>query len=325
MRTRLAPAVLAALLLTAGLAGATVGATGSSSAGGGTHPSGPVPGTHSVNYVSMDSQATADGTVVVESVFIERSGWVVLHAPAEGDERLGEALGAARVRTVNRFRGDVAVPLDESVWRNWSTGEVVVTLHGEDGDGEFTDADPPLAGFGTIVRDEATVARGDRALVTAEGDFPQRVDGPAVELRRVSLPADGRVVLRNRTADGRVVGTRSLDAGDHRNVTVAVNESFYESRPGTFTLRAELRAGDGEPFRAGNDTVATAFRVRPASGGGAVVTTPATASATPTGGPTATAGPTDTAGTTTDGQSGFGAAAVVAALLVALAAAARDS
>lgn len=334
MRTRLVPAAVVTVLLAVGLlagAGAAVaslpGADGPSHiAGGGATQAAGSAATHSVNYVSVDPQATDDGTVVVESVFIERSGWVVLHAPAGPGERLGEPLGTTRVRTVNRFRGDVTVPFDDGVWQNWSTGEVVAVLHGENGDGTYTSDDPPLAGFGTIVRDGATVARGEPALVTAEGDFPQRAEGPSVTLRRVRLPADGTLVLRNRTADGQIVGSRSLPAGAHRNVTVALNESFYEGR-GTFTLRAELRGGGqtGPLVRVGNGTVATAFRVRPAAGGGAVVTTPVPTTTTAgTDSPTATdeAEATTVGDTTTGGQPGFGigalcGAAVALALVIA--------
>jgi hypothetical protein len=300
MRTGLVAALaLAAALAGAGLAGA-----------------------HAVNYVSADAQVTPDGTVVVEGAFVERSGWVAVHERT-ADGEAGEALGATRLPRANRFYTDVGVPIDDAAWRDWTAREVVVVLYGEDGDGEFTDADPPLSGFGVVVTDDATVAEGPRAVVTGEGDFPQRTGTPEVTVRRAVLPADGHLVVRNRTTDGRVVGVRSLDAGTHENVTVAVNRSFYDARDGEFVARAMLYRDDGDgrfaaadaPVRADNETVTTAFRVERGQQGGLVTTpVPTTAPAPTTGNATDPDASPDT--TATGGQPGFGPAAALLALAV---------
>jgi hypothetical protein len=313
MRTGLATGAAVLLLVTA-LAGASV-ASG-----------------HSVNYVSADPQVTPDGAVVVEGLFIEESGWVVVHErTADG---YGEALGATRLPRRNAFYTDVPVSIGNRTWRNWTTREVVAVLHGEDGDGEYTAADPPLGGFGAVVTDRFVVSKGNRALVTGEDDFPQRQDGPQVTVRRAALPADGHLVVRNRTADGRVVGSRALAAGTYGNVSVAVNESFHADVEGSFAAHVSLYRDDGdgrfdgdEPaVRAGNGTVATRFGVEPARTGG-VVTTPASTTAPPERGePTPTATATDGPGGVTDtgGQPGFGVPtvllAVVAGVLLALSA-----
>lgn len=271
-----------------------------------------VAGGHSVNYVSADPQVTPDGTVVVEGLFIEESGWVVVHErTADG---YGEALGATRLPRRNAFYTDISVSISNQTWRDWTTRAVVVVLHGEDGDGEYTAADPPLGGFGAVVTDRFVVSKGDRALVTGEDDFPQRPDGPRVTVRRAALPADGHLVVRNRTADGRVVGSRALAAGTHRNVSVAVNGSFHAETEGSFAAHVSLYRDDGDgrfdgderPVRTGNGTVATRFGVEPARAGG-VVTTPVPTTAPPGSG-TATATATADPGGTTDtgGQPGFG-------------------
>lgn len=289
-----------------------------------------VAGGHSVNYVSADAQASADGTVVVEGAFTEESGWAVVHErTADG---YGETLGATRLPRRNTFYTDIAVTIEEGAWRNWTSREVVVVLHGADGDGVFTEDDPPLAGFGTVVQDQVVVERGPTAVVTGEDDFPQRTDAPQVTVRRATLPADGHLVVRNRTADGRVVGSRALEAGTHRNVTVAVNESFHEATGGSFAPHVGLHRGDGDgrfdgdeaAVEAGNDSVATRFNVESAQGGG-VVTTPVPTTAPPGGGEDGTETTDSTPRTTdTDGQPGFGAvAAALALVLLALGAWAR--
>jgi hypothetical protein len=317
MRTVLA-AVLAALAVTAVLVGAGV------------------TGAHSVNYVSADPQVSPDGTVVVEGAFTEESGWVALHErTADG---YGEALGATRLPRRNAFYTDIAVTVADDAWANWTTREVVVVLHGEDGDGEYTSDDPPLGGFGVIVTDRFVVERGERAVVTGEGDFPQRPAEPTVTVRRATLPERGHLVVRNRTVDGRVVGTRTLDAGTHENVSVAVNASFYEATDGSFAARVSLHRADGddrfdgdEPaVRAGNESVATRFRVEPERAGG-VVTTPIPTTAPPDGGDGGASGDGETTATgdtgdgTTDtgGQPGFGPALATLAVVVAALALAR--
>ncbi|WP_276259477.1 DUF7282 domain-containing protein [Haloglomus litoreum] len=283
-----------------------------------------VVGGHSVNYVSADPQVTPDGTVVVEGAFVEESGWAVVHErTADG---YGEALGATRLPRRNAFYTDIAVTIEDGAWANWTTREVVVVLHGEDGDGEYTSEDPPLGGFGVIVTDRFVVERGDRAVVTGEDDFPQRADGPTVTVRQATLPERGHLVVRNRTADGRVVGTRTLDTGTYENVSVAVNESFYESTGGSFAARVSLHRDDGDrrfdgdepPIEAGNETVATRFSVEPERSGG-IVTTPVPTTAPPggDGGATGNASATPGDGTTeTGGQPGFGPVVIVAAAAV---------
>jgi hypothetical protein len=284
-----------------------------------------VAGGHSVNYVSADPQVTPDGTVLVEGAFVEESGWAVLHErTADG---YGEALGATRLPRRNAFYTDIAVTIDEDAWANWSTREVIVVLHGEDGDGEYTSADPPLAGFGVVVTDRFVVEPGHRAVVTGEDDFPQRTGEPTITVRQATLPERGHLVVRNRTADGRVVGARTLDAGTYENVSVAVNESFYEATGGSFAARVSLHRDDGdgqfdgdEPvIRAGNESVVTRFSVEPERAGGIVTTpVPTTAPAGGDGGATRTPSATPGDGMTeTGGQPGFGPVAVVAGALVA--------
>jgi hypothetical protein len=288
---------------------------------------------HSVNYVSADAQVTPDGTVLVEATFSEEFGWAVVHERT--DDGYGEALGATRLSRRNAFYTDIAVTIEDDAWANWTTRDVVVVLHGENGTGEYTTEDPPLGGFGVIVTDRFVVEQGERAVVTGEDDFPQRPGEPTVTVRQATLPERGHLVVRNRTADGRIIGTRTLDAGTYRNVSVAVNESFYEATGGSFAARVSLHRADGdsqfdgdEPaFRAGNESVATRFRIEPERAGGAV-TTPVPTTAPPGGDSGSTTEASDTNGgadgrTETRGQSGFGPATALVAVATLVLATAR--
>jgi hypothetical protein len=286
---------------------------------------------HSVNYVSADAQVTPDGTVLVEAAFTEESGWAVVHERTE--DGYGEALGATRLPRRNAFYTDIAVTIEDEAWANWTTREVVVVLHGENGDGEFTTEDPPLGGFGVIVTDRFVVEQGERAVVTGEDDFPQRPGEPTVTVRQATLPERGHLVVRNRTANGRIIGVRTLDAGTYRNVSVLVNASFYETTGGSFAARVSLHRADGadrfdgdEPaFHAGNESVATRFRVESDRAGG-VVTTPVPTTAPPESNGGGTTAASDTDGRTeTRGQSGFGPATTLVAVAVLVFAAARPT
>lgn len=220
---------------------------------------GPVAG-HGVNYASFDPQVTADGSVVVESAYLEEPGWVVVY---DADEPVGHAAVGVAGRTVT----DVAVPVDADAWPG--EGEeplrLRVELFADDGDDAFDPAaDRQLLQFGPPP--EAPVERGDaETVVLAErGSTLPVVDGE-LRVRRAALPADGHVVVERE--NGTVLGTRSLSAGSHRNVSVDVGDLGERT-----TLVAALYRDDAdgsfgdedEPFHVGDEPVATTFDVEPA-------------------------------------------------------------
>jgi hypothetical protein len=321
----------------------------------------PLPVSAHINDVTAGPQVSANGTVVVETAYVAGDAWVALYAD-DGGER-GELLAADRLRGAG-FRTDLAVAIDDERWADWAAGEarpVHVALHSDDGsDGFDREEDTVLTAFGREAADRFTLERGSRAYVGSAAFSPGTTDDGSVRVRTVQLPADGYVVARNVTNPGdddetaaEPVGATALDAGSHGNVTVGLNESFYEDLGSRARVAFTLYGNDGdggfgpgdEPVRAGEDAVTTFVYVNRTGdggestatgtgddGGGAQVTT-ATGDGTGDDGVVTTAttspaaggsSPTDdgTERTSTDGQPGFGALAAVSAVAAGLVAAA---
>lgn len=265
----------------------------------------PLPATAHVNHVEIDPQVSPDGTVVVETAFVASDGFLVLHRGDDGEP--GTPVGHVPISRADGLRTDVGVTVDEDAWANWTAGSLWVVLHDDDGDGRFEpDEDRPVPTFGRTAATGVTVAKGDRALVTAVTDTPQRSDDATVTVRRAVLPRDGQLLVRN-ASDGRVLGRTTLSAGGHEGVNVELDEASVEGRDG-LTLEAVVAGSDGEPVTAGDQAVATRFDVRFGNGGNATSGVVQTATATPGGG---TGGPL--------GQAGFRAWAAVIGIAVALA------
>lgn len=263
----------------------------------------PLPATAHANHVAVDPQVSPDGTVVVETAFAASDGFLVLHRDDGGEP--GEPIGHVHVARSDGFRTDVEVFVDGDVWANWTTGTLWVVLHADDGDGTFdSEEDRAVPTFGRAAETHVTVAKGDRAIVTAIGDVPQRSDDATVTVRRAALPRDGQLLVRD-ASDGRILGRTNLSAGTHEQVDVGLDGSIAEGRDG-LTLEAVVAGRDGDPVTAGDQLVATRFGVRFESDGtgtGVVET----ATATPNGGPPGALG-----------QDGFGAWIAVVAITVAL-------
>lgn len=232
----------------------------------------PAPVNAHVNDVGVDAQVSADGTVVVETVFIGTDGFVVLHE--SNGSAPGDPVGHAAVSDEGGLKEDVTVDVAAATWRNWSGDRRVwAVLHADDGDGEFEpDEDEMIEQFGDPAGEQFTLERGDAAAyVTAREFAPQPSDDGTVRIRSVALPTDGHVVLRADADDGpgEPLGSTAVPAGTHQNVTVAIDERFFRDQEESFTLYAAAYAdgGDGafddadEPIEAGSDPVATRFGV----------------------------------------------------------------
>lgn len=255
----------------------------------------PAPVTAHVNDVNADPQVSADGTVVIETVFIGADGWVVIHR-ANGTDP-GEPIGHAAVSSEGGLKTDVPVEISRRAWRNWSGARTVwAVLHEDDGDGEFEPSeDETIDQFGEPAGQRFAVRAGERpAYVTARGFTPQKTDNGTVTVRTVALPEDGYVVVRNATddGDGQIVARTALPVGTSKDVSVELDDEFFRSRSGVFTLRAVAYTDDGdgsfdggdEPVRVGSSVVGSRFGVEK------------------TGGPTPTPTSTPTHGTESDGD-----------------------
>lgn len=311
----------------------------------------PAPVSAHVNHVEADPQVVDDGRVVAETAFIAVDGWVVLHADDGGEP--GEPVGHTAISSEGGLKEDVPVPVSEDVWRDWSgTRTVWVTLHNDDGDGEFEPSeDELLSTFGEPAGTEITVRKAGRpARVLVASFAPQRTDDSIVTVRRVSLPSDGHLVVHNDTDDApaEVVGVTPLDAGTNRNVSVALDGAFFASQGSRLTLWGVAYTDDGDgtfdeddaPVRAGDRLVGSQFGVQKSGAAangtgetpsptpsGSLVTTPTPAPSSPSPAPSPTTLPPNaTAGdqspTSTADAPGFGVVVAVVATVWTLFAAA---
>jgi PGF-CTERM protein len=301
------------------------GVAGASVVNGGTHG----------NHLAIDSQASSDGTVVVETMSTLTSHWVVLRADDGGEP--GESLGHIRVGT--GFQTRVPIEIEDDHWQDWQGNRTVWgVIHRDDGDGEFeVSDDPPLTRSSPGAQSRFRLQKSDTGSVRvlAAQFAPQKIDSPEVTVARAELAERGHLVLVADSGDqrGTVVGSRLLSAGTTENATVSLDTGFFQNQTYRVALRAVVYRDDGDgvfdeddtPVTVGEDRVSTRFIVEKTENasvddGGSLVNTPtgtATlgATETPTETPTATGAPTTpTAGTTTANGPGFGLVGTVLAL-----------
>jgi hypothetical protein len=300
---------------------------------------GPAPASAHTNHASIDSQVTADGTVLVESAFISTAGFVVVHAVDEAGEP-GEPLAAQYVPRRSGFRTALSLQVDPAELAGDGAREVWVVVHQDaNGNGEFDPGtDNALSFFGELAGERATVATGPApAYVVAERFEPPVADG-SVSVLAAALPEDGYLVVRSAVdgEPGPVVGHVALAAGEHADVTVPLDRPVAGS-DGTARLYAQLYTDDGDGsfdpgsdsrVRAGDEPVDTRFTVRTTATGtrtasgtgtgtadGGAATTETAIVNTPTPTTATTTAPAADTGSTTGGQPGLTPLVAVAALV----------
>jgi hypothetical protein len=274
----------------------------------------PLPVAAHTNHVSADPQRSPDGTVVVEAVFVASDSFLAVQRDDGGNP--GAVVGHTAVSGGDGFLTDLTVDIDDATWRDWNGSRTVhLTLRSDDGDGTFEPSeDPVVTSFGSPTTETARVTTAERAVVTAEQFGFQRLTDGSVTVRRATLPATGHLVVEN-ASDGRVLGSASLGAGTHRNVSVPVDVAALGGDTARLTAVLYRDDGDGTfdgddaPVRAGTERVATVFAVEVVSSAATDGTTTPALVTTPTPSPTAQP-------TTTDGQPGLGVLAALVALAV---------
>jgi hypothetical protein len=302
----------------------------------------PLPVSAHVNDVGVDSQVSADGTVIVETAFVGADGFVVLHE-VDGDDP-GDPIGHAPVSEAGGLKEDVTVTVADETWQNWrGDRRVWAVLHSDDGDGTFEPGDDEmLEQFGDPAGERFTLERSEApAYVTAREFSPQASDDGNVTIRAAALPEDGHVVVHEdgENGTGEALGATALSAGTSHNATVELDDEFFRNLEESATLTATLYADDGNgasdeddrPVRAGDDAVATRFGVEK---NGTLASTETETEAdhgdghddehdhahSPTGTATAAAAGTDDGGLSATDGAGVGPfASLVAVALVALA------
>ena len=275
----------------------------------------PLPVAAHANHITAGAQVTPDGTIVVDGIYMTSDGYLTVHRDDGGEP--GERIGVTEV-TPRSFRSNLRVGIDQRAWEGWETGDVHLLVRSDDGDGTFEpEADPVIESFGSPVAATITVEKGDRAVVTAARQYTQQTRRGTLDVRSLTTPIDGYIVVSNADT-GERVGTESVAAGTHEHVAVTLDSG----ERGDVRLDATLHRGDGdggigEPLRAGETPVAATFTVERTGGGRGGST--ATSTATPALVTTPTASETGTAGTATSEptsatQPGFGLLAGAAAV-----------
>ncbi|WP_435333034.1 DUF7282 domain-containing protein [Haloarchaeobius sp. TZWWS8] len=229
------------------------------------------------NHLSADAQLSADGTIVVESLFTMGGGHLVVHENQGGSP--GRALGSVAIE--RGYHTTVGVTIDDEFWRKQSGNESYwLVLHSDDGDGEFEEGtDEPLRGIvGGYAGQTVTVRKSDdgSTRVLTSGFTDQKVDSASVSIRRVDAAESSYVVLHEVTENGSrgpVVGTTSVQPGHHEDVRVSLQSDFFTAVNAgeTFSLEAVIyqKNGDGEfgappdePVRVGDELVSSRFRAK---------------------------------------------------------------
>lgn len=252
------------------------------------------------NHATATPQVSANGSVVVEEVFLTDGAYLVLRADDGGDP--GRVLG---YRALDRGRHTgVRVAFDGAAWADASGNTTVwAVLHADDGDGEFDpDTDTMLLWFGDPAGDRLAVRKGDDPVNVVTPTIGGADGG--VPVTETTLGQPGFLVahaIENGTL-GPPLGSLSLAAGHHTDVTVPLDRTPN----GSVLVAVHTDDGDGE-FAPGDDPAVrvagdpVASRYDPTTRRSIGITTPT---------PGSTAEPTDTAG------HGFGVVVTVLAVLV---------
>ena len=230
------------------------------------------------NHISVDAQASANGTVVIESLFTSaEEGYVALHTDDDGEP--GQVIGYAPADY--DFHTGLSVEIESSTWTEWNGSRTVwAVLHRDDGDGSFDpETDEVLSSFGGSASARFTLEKRapGPASVVVSGFRSQPTDNASATIQRVALGRSGALVVRTdeNGSPGDVVGQTSLDAGVHENVIVPINESYYRNHGPRFTLWAALEER-GKPVAVDGTPIASEFVVRKFVETGEVVNTSAT-------------------------------------------------
>jgi hypothetical protein len=199
------------------------------------------------NHVVVPPQISPNGVVYIESVFVVDEVWLVLHDDADGTK--GQPIGQT---FIDQSRGpvtDVAVKIPSQAWSNMRASQPIwIDLYFDNGDGRFdASSDESLSPLSLFSPTSFTVQRGDtRAYLGVHSTRLQRTTG-TVNIRRAILPENGYLVIRNDSngGPGVIVGHTALKAGNHTDVSIRLNATFFENRPSSFGVWVMLYMDDG--------------------------------------------------------------------------------
>jgi hypothetical protein len=212
------------------------------------------------NHATATPQVSANGSVVVEEAVVAESAHLVLRADDGGSP--GRVLGS---RPLDRGRHTgVRVQFDSDAWDR-VTGNTTVwaVLHADDGDGEFDpETDSMLLRFGEPAGDRFPLRTGDAPVTVVTAGAGDAADGIPVAATSLARPGHLAVYPAANGTDGDPLGSLSLSAGHHTDVTVPLDR-----RPnGSVVVAVHADDGDGEfdptadpPVRVAGNPVASRY------------------------------------------------------------------
>lgn len=214
------------------------------------------------NAIAVDTQTSTDGTVTIELLTLVTDGFVALHTDDAG--AIGRVVGHTDPGD-DPIHTELSVAIDTAYWRNVTNHTTLwAAVHRNEGGAGFDPAEDPIqdsaAGEPVVARFTIGKTNGSRTLILAETDHPQEVNTSVVTVRHVELARDGYLVIAANSGGGpgEIVGHTRLAAGTHHDVTVDIDDHFYNHRGERFSLWAiaYVANGDGH-FDAATDRAVT--------------------------------------------------------------------
>ena len=185
--------------------------------------------------VTVSDQPVVDGTVTVDEVVYNTTGWIVIHADAEGAP--GTILGYSNISAGSNK--DVVVKINTT----GVTTTLYAMLHTDAGNisvFEFPGADVPVKDNGAVITPSFTVTDTLVASVTVEDQIIYSDNN--VTVSEVVSPGPGWIVIHADASGspGTILGKEKVDHGVNTNVRV-----YIDSEGRTETLYAMLHTDNG--------------------------------------------------------------------------------
>jgi plastocyanin len=224
--------------------------------------------------ISVTDQDAADGSVTIENVTSAQSGWMVIHAEADGSP--GPVIGFAQVQEGENQ--DVAVDIDLEA----ATGKLFAMLHidsGTAGSYEFPGDDVPAKVDGAVVVTPFNVTLPETADKEEAEDVmtftpsinvsDQDASGGSVTIENVTSAQLGWMVIHAEAdgGPGPVIGYAQVQEGENQDVAIdidldaASDKLFAMLHIDAGTTGSYEFPGDDVPVKVDDAVVVTPFNV----------------------------------------------------------------
>ncbi len=216
--------------------------------------------------LEVENQDYSDGTLLVQNVFLDSPGFIVVHRITPEDKH-GPIAGKSGV--LNGAHANIEIALDSGL----SDDELVVMLHYDDGDGVYTDksVDVPTTAGGVEVERQIRLVRAGGENAPDENDpvpvsLPPLLGmlsvtvkdptGALLENAVVEVFVDNQKIASARTNAEGVATLNDLPRGEEWYLSAGDAENAFQAVPGeieepkaenAITLQLLARSPDPEP------------------------------------------------------------------------------